>query len=85
MASELGKLITTELMREAMETWCDVCDDNCIHAKSMIKNKELLDEDIMEVVVQSVLEKLPPDLIFARIWYLGLHVGYRLRQLQEIK
>ncbi len=76
-------MVKTELMKQAIETSHDSCEGDCVHAFATVKNKEQIEEDICIAVLKSVGEGLPADAIFMRVWYIGLHVGYRLRMLEE--
>jgi hypothetical protein len=73
-------MLTPELFKQAIDTADDTCTETeCVHAKMMEANREHLLEVIQCFGVLALSRGLSPSL---SLFALGLHVGYRLHQLE---
>lgn len=79
-------MITDEMMKQAIKTSHNpCCGGDCIHAEAVASNTDEIDIEILRAVLNSIKDNLSADMIFLRIWLLGLHAGYRLYQLEHDK
>jgi len=72
-------MITPDLMRRAIETAGAHCEDGCPHADAFPPNAEALTRAVgMAITAAMASGKSPAAMIFSE----GVHVGYRLRELE---
>jgi predicted amino acid dehydrogenase len=74
-------MITKEMFKQALETSHNSCDtpEGCIHAEAAADNSDAMMERVIDAVMGAKDTGASPGL---GIFYMGLHVGYRLRQLE---
>jgi hypothetical protein len=75
------KMITKELVERALETSHDACatDAGCIHAEGVSQAEDAIHKSLLELLTSCFTNPLAAPL---HIFYAGLHVGYRLRDLE---
>ena len=75
---EIGN-ITAEMMKQALDEMADSCEENCVHAAAISANKKAVAEVIAEGEANVKQYGLDPLL---QQFVSGLHVGYRLAQIE---
>jgi hypothetical protein len=72
-------MITTELFKEAMSTLKDICpEEDCIFYKAFEACDKELTAAALTTILQTVGTGTGPTMLIA----LGVHLGYRVRQLE---
>jgi hypothetical protein len=73
--------IPAELFKQALDTCTDACeaDGQCNHHDAIKGNDKVIQQALMDAFVQCVMNNASPSF---GIFDLGVHVGYRLHQLE---
>ena len=72
-------MITRELLEQAIATAHEQCGETCIHQEAVGEAKEALNLALANALEVALHPGIDPGLFF---FHMGLHVGYRLHQLE---
>lgn len=71
--------ITPEVVLKAIQTSHDQCKDDCVHSDGFKANHQAVMAFMLDLLMNPVAQTNPPLAIF----YAGVHVGYRLAQVEN--
>lgn len=76
---ETPNAITPELVKQALDASHENCEAKCIHIDACLANHDAIFARIKEEVAAYLAKGYDP---YLGCFFLGLHVGYRLHQLE---